>query len=305
MVTIREAQSQIATAKQQVSQFNPSLEAMRTQRFLRAPQGSNFLTQQARLKEVERQRGIAKEMAQTEVQQSEKQFQDYVATPQGKLQYVKEENIKPSDTIYGRVDKGYAREVFAYKYKTPYGEVIDNTPELRARAREAENTARDLGFKNVREMREAQMYTKAMGATKFQTDTGTTIDFERGMVEMPKMNQLQTFDGAKIITERGQILPPIVAQSQIMKDPKPWLRELKPGQTMTLNIDYANAPGKTYTYSKDLAGNVVEGRYKFDLKDYAINTGFNLKDYSAQIAPPMSINLKSLMRTSLWLALYS
>ena len=80
-----------------------------------------------------------------------KQYQSYLHSDAGKMAYVKKHNIGYVKKIYGKLGKGYARQVMAYIYATPYGELVDRSPEFKQRQTQGKLEAYEHGFKNVQE----------------------------------------------------------------------------------------------------------------------------------------------------------
>jgi hypothetical protein len=141
------------------------------------------------LKQVGQEASQQVEQAKTEVEQYqqdinqyEKDFKNYLQTDSGKMQYVQESGIEPSGVIYGKLGKGYANEVFARVYDTPYGKVVDRSPEYRLRDMENKLQARELGFDNVAEMQEGLARAEQMGNV-FITPSGRAVPLNQAGVE--------------------------------------------------------------------------------------------------------------------------
>lgn len=71
------------------------------------------------------------EQYKEQIKGAEQEVESYLKTDAGKIQYAKETGLKGTP-IYGRLGRDYATQIMAYKYETPYGEVIDETPRYEA-----------------------------------------------------------------------------------------------------------------------------------------------------------------------------
>lgn len=109
-----------------------------------------------------------------QVEESEKQLEEYLKTPSGKLQYAKEQGLKPVRYEYRRYARGYALEAIPV-YATPYGEVVDEQYWAKYVKGQAKAEAVSMGFKGTEEMQEAIAYGKALGGNVFVTDTGRRV----------------------------------------------------------------------------------------------------------------------------------
>lgn len=184
----QKAQQQVQTQQEQVSQFQQKTAP--TQTTLRGTASPlQAQVQRGQIKQVgeQAQQEVTKAQQevtqyQQDVQKFEKDYNDYLQSDSGKLQYVQETGIKPSGVIYGKLGKGYANQVFANVYQTPYGEVVDRSPEQAARQMEAKVQARDLGFKNAAEMQEGLARAGQMGNV-FISPSGRAIPLNQAGVE--------------------------------------------------------------------------------------------------------------------------
>lgn len=211
---IIETLKQIVTGKEQVSQdqqqvqaFDPRIFQTQTQLRQATP------TTQAGIQQQQIQRGQIKEQTLQDIQQQEQalkdyeqELQDYLKTPSGIMQYAQEAGIK-GNPVYGYAT-GYGREgegevIIGYKYKTPYGEVTDYSPQQKYLKSESEALARSLGYSSASEMSKQKQFTSAMfpqGGIAV-TPSGARIDIKTGTIQ----SQYESL-GLKPIIQNGQII---------------------------------------------------------------------------------------------------
>lgn len=156
MVTIQEAQQQIQQSRQQVSAYKEQIGQARATTL--SPQAiartSGMAAYLQRQKTLGRLAGAETQTAEYEKQiaQSEGELQSYLSTDSGKLQYAKEQGLKPD-----RYEQWYSKETGPVQvpiYKTPYGEVKDETPIYEAQRSAANITAKELGFQSAAQMQQ-------------------------------------------------------------------------------------------------------------------------------------------------------
>lgn len=191
---------QINQQQTQVTAFNPSLEHLRTQSFLRTPQRNmpNVMTAQARMKGVEIQRQNLKTEAQTQLDkikqeqaQYEKQFEDYLRSPSGIVQYANEYGIAPTRKEYVWGGKGDKSRADILVYTSPYGTYEDWSEVERQQRSEAKSQARELGFKSLADMERSLAFTKSSGSSTFITDTGAKINIKTGEISIPTITETE------------------------------------------------------------------------------------------------------------------
>lgn len=136
---IEEQKSQLEQARKQVSSFDPSISQSREQL------SKATIQSQVQIKGLELQRSKLKEQSLSEIKKAEQQlteqaqsFEEYLTTPEGIKEYVREFNLKPVEEktvpiLIGN-NQAYAR---VKVYKTPYGTYEDKS-ELEKLQRRAE-----------------------------------------------------------------------------------------------------------------------------------------------------------------------
>lgn len=137
--TISEQEKLLEQQKSQATAYSPQI--IQTQQQLR--QATPY--SQVQIQSQEQQREIAKQEAlktltqqQQGLTQYKQEYETYLKSPSGIIQYAKENPATSSvHKIYGSLGKGYAEEIIAYKYTTPYGVYIDYSPQQSAIQREA------------------------------------------------------------------------------------------------------------------------------------------------------------------------
>lgn len=202
MVTIAEQLQSIARGKeqatqaqQQVSQYKQSIPTV-TQRLLRAvgfAQPLQAQQQRVKIKQANEMATRAEQDIQSYnqgVNEYETQFNQYLQSDSGKLQFAQESGLKPVafDT----------REVSGFQikvpiYETPYGQVTDESVYVREAKQILNVEAKQLGFNNYRDMQDAQKF----GGT-YVTSKGYEVNFDKGIVTMPTSSGREVSPGTTI-----------------------------------------------------------------------------------------------------------
>ena len=224
-MVIKEYQQRVAEAQAQVSAYKPEIE--RTQKMLRTTSNSTRSSaqlQQVKINELEKQRKLAKDKAQAQIDEAKAKLGQVLSTEEGKLQYAKEYNLPKKETITGRIVKGGVIEDLGYVYETPYGEVTDWTPKaekIREQERyEATNLPTvnlpegevQLGYRTPEEYQEQLDWTRAW----FGKDKGVMVTPSGIKLDL-KLKEIQNIPVTDV---RGEIIMPqelqgINAQSRL------------------------------------------------------------------------------------------
>lgn len=197
---------ELEAAKKQVTGFIPRIMQTTSQLFRQTPQG------QVAVRSAESQRIQAKAIAEQQIQQAEssletyqKEFESYLKSPSGIIQYAKETGIAPKVTYRNVVvsDAGgsYNASLPVYIYETPYG-TYEDTGEVGSYLAKKE-------YSSIQTPEQATQFAAKYGIT------GGWESILKPIEETPEIQQRRAGTGGIVsVTPQGTSYTPFVQQGE-------------------------------------------------------------------------------------------